>query len=124
MTENQRKKIKALRQAGLGYKKIAAAMSMSENTVKSYCIRNKLKTGSDQSVCLECGKTISQAADQKGKKFCSDACRIKWWNHHTYMMKANAVCAHCGKPFHGRAGRKYCSHACYIAERFGDTHVS
>jgi hypothetical protein len=34
-------------------------------------------------------------------------------------MKANAVCVHCGKEFHGRSGRKYCSHRCYIAERFG-----
>ena len=124
MTEKQQEEIKAMRQAGLGYKKIAAAMSLSENTVKSYCIRNKLKAGDGQMVCLECGQSITQPTGQKGKKFCSDTCRIKWWNHHTDLMKANAVCAHCGKPFHGRAGRKYCSHACYIAERFGDTHVS
>ena len=29
------------------------------------------------------------------------------------------VCIHCGKEFHGRSGRKYCSHQCYIEERFG-----
>jgi len=69
-------------------------------------------------------KPIDQPAGCKGKKFCSDACRIRWWNHHTNLMKANAVCTHCGKSFHGRAGRKYCSHACYIAERFGEAHVS
>lgn len=124
MTENQQKEIKALRQAGLGYKKIAATMSLSENTIKSYCIRNKLKTGSEQPVCLECGQPIMQPAGQKGKKFCSDVCRIKWWNHHTWLMKANNVCTHCGKPFHGRKDRKYCSHACYIAERFGEAHAS
>ena len=29
-------------------------------------------------------------------------------------------CARCGKPFtaYGNAGRKYCSHSCYIADRF------
>ena len=124
MTENQQEEIKALRQAGLGYKKIAAALSLSESTIKSYCIRNKLKAGSDQTVCLECGQPITQPTGQKGKKFCSDACRIKWWNHHTWLMKANNVCAHCGKPFHGRKDRKFCSHACYIAERFGEANVS
>jgi len=31
------------------------------------------------------------------------------------------VCAHCARPFesYGNAGRKYCSHGCYIAARFG-----
>ena len=105
MTEKQQEEIKAMRQAGLGYKKIAAAMSLSENTVKSYCIRNKLKAGDGQMVCLECGQSITQPTGQKGKKFCSDTCRIKWWNHHTDLMKANNVCTHCGKPFHGRKGR-------------------
>ena len=124
MTENQQEDIKALRLSGLGYKKIAATLSMSENTVKSYCIRNKLKAGNSQHVCLQCHKDIKQPLGKTKKKFCSDACRIKWWNHHTGLMKPNAVCAHCGKPFHGKAGRKYCSHACYIAERFGEAHVS
>lgn len=124
MTEKQQEEIQTMRQAGLGYKKIAAAMSLSANTIKSYCIRNKLKAGNGQMVCWECGQPITQPAGQKGKKFCSDTCRIKWWNHHTYMMKANAVCAHCGKAYHGRAGRKYCSHSCYIVERFGESHVS
>ena len=31
----------------------------------------------------------------------------------------NMTAVHCGKEFHGRSGRKYCSHRCYIAERFG-----
>lgn len=124
MTENQQEDIKALRLSGLGYKKIAATLSISENTVKSYCIRNKLKAGNSQHVCIQCHKDIEQPLGKTKKKFCSDACRIKWWNHHTDLMKANAVCAHCGKPFHGRAGRKYCSHACYIAERFGEANVS
>ena len=53
MTENQQEDIKALRQSGLGYKKIAATLSMSENTVKSYCIRNKLKAGNSQHVCIQ-----------------------------------------------------------------------
>lgn len=124
MTDKEKEEIAHLRKSGMGYGRIAEFMSLSISTVKSYCIRNKLKAGSDQLVCLECGQPIMQSAGQKGKKFCSDACRIKWWNHHTWLMKANNVCAHCGKPFHGRKGRKYCSHACYITERFGEANVS
>ena len=124
MTDKEKEVVVKLRAGGLGYGKIAERMSLSISTVKSYCIRHKLMAGDAQQGCLECGKPLDQPAGCKGKKFCSDACRIRWWNHHTNLMKANAVCTHCGKSFHGRAGRKYCSHACYIAERFGEAHVS
>ena len=124
MTDKEKEELAHLRKRGMGYSKIAKFMSLPISTVKSYCIRNKLVSGGGQMFCLECGKSITQPPGQKGKKFCSDACRIRWWNHHTKLMKANAVCAHCGKRFHGRTGRKYCSHACYIAERFGEPHVS
>lgn len=67
MTENQQEDIKALRHSGLGYKKIAAALSMSENTVKSYCIRNKLKAGNSQNVCLQCQKAIEQPLEKTKK---------------------------------------------------------
>lgn len=32
------------------------------------------------------------------------------------------TCAHCGKPFtaYGNKERKYCSHNCYISDRFGE----
>ncbi len=124
MTDKEKEAVVKLRASGLGYGKIAERMSLSISTVKSYCIRNNLVAGEDQHKCLECGKPIDQPAGCKGKKFCSDACRIRWWNHHTRLMKANAVCAHCGKSFHGRRSQKYCSHACYIAERFGKANVS
>ncbi len=60
----------------------------------------------------------------------SDKCRTVWWNSHPEAVNRKAVysftCAHCGKPFtaYGNAGRKYCSHACYIADRYkgGDEH--
>lgn len=64
------------------------------------------------------------------EKFCSDNCRTAWWNAHPEKVNRRAVyhftCAHCGKPFtaYGNAKRKYCSHACYIADRYkgGDGH--
>ena len=128
MTDAQREKIIGLRTNGLGCKKIAQEMGLSENTVKSFCRRMTAAkpeaTKMGDSVCECCGKPVEQILGRKKRRFCSDSCRTKWWNKHTHLMKANAVCAHCGKPFHGRKDRKYCSHACYMADRFGDRHAS
>ena len=49
-------------------KKIAAALSLSENTVKSYCIRKKLKSGNSQHVCFQCHKAIEQPLGNTKKK--------------------------------------------------------
>ena len=129
MTNTQRTLIASFRANGMGYGTIAKKLEIPVNTVKSFCRRKaakpkrgKLNDGTHQ--CLCCGKPVMQNPGRREKKFCSDACRRKWWNGHTGLMKENAVCARCGKPFHGRAGRKYCCHACYIADRFGDDHVS
>lgn len=118
MTEKDKHLITELRTNDIGYAKIADTLSLSIATVKSYCIRNNIKSKENQLSCLECGKSIIPLQGRREKKFCSDKCRIKWWNHHTNFMRSNATCVHCGKEFHGRAGRKFCSHACYIAERF------
>lgn len=122
MTDSQKHSIAALRQEGMSYNGIAKRTGISVNTVKSYCRRCSIK--SEEHVCKQCGVSVAQNPGRREKKFCSAACRMKWWNSHTGLMKENAVCAHCAKPFHGRAGRKYCCHACYIAERFGNRHVS
>lgn len=42
MTEEQKSRIHLLRERGLGYIRVAQALGISENTVKSYCRRNKL----------------------------------------------------------------------------------
>ena len=77
------------------------------------------------SVCEQCGKPIEQNTGRKRKRFCCDACRNKWWNAHLELVKRKAVynytCPACGKKFtvYGNSHRKFCSHACYIAYRFG-----
>ena len=62
---------------------------------------------------------------RKPKRFCSDACRLRWWHAHRDMEK-NAVdrrCFSCGRMFRSSREQKYCSHACYIKARFGgNTH--
>lgn len=132
MNIQQKTEIASLRSKGYGYTKIAQVLGLSKNTVKSYCRRNNLSgeallNGTDMlvpSYCLECGKPIVQTPGRKKKKFCSDECRHKWWNARPERIARKAVysytCAGCGKPFtaYGNSRRKYCCHACYIADRF------
>ena len=107
---------------------------MSTNTVKSFCRRNPVTKTLEESheeitFCENCGRAIKQIAKQKKKRFCCDKCRNEWWNAHLDQVKRKAVydfkCPHCGTTFHvyGDKRRKYCSHACYIADRFnGGSH--
>lgn len=137
MTENQKTQIANMRKEGYGYIKIARALGLSENTVKSFCRRKKLNGRTDeaphtagpvrdgQHFCRCCGAEVAQIPGRKEKKFCSDRCRNKWWNSHLDQVKRKAnyefICPHCKKRFtvYGNAGRKYCCHECYIADRFG-----
>jgi len=135
MTDSQKKQIIKLRLTGMGYGKISSTVGVSINTVKSFCRRNpvnenispeKVKVLSgESSSCENCGQTINQIAQQKKRRFCCDACRNKWWNSHLDLVERRKVytfiCPHCKKEFqiYGDSRRKYCSHACYIADRFG-----
>lgn len=130
MTDEQRRQIAILRDEGNGYKKIAQALGLSENTVKSFCKRKRMggvatQNTSEGSTCQCCGKTVKQNPGRKLKKFCSDRCRMKWWNTHLDQVQKKAnydyVCPVCNKAFsaYGNANRKYCSHECYIEDRFG-----
>ena len=138
MTENQKAQIMKLRAAGYGYGKIAQELDISLNTVKSFCRRNRLKKATIVPViptgevthCENCGREIKQVFKRKRRRFCSDKCRNLWWNSHLDLVKRKAPytfrCQHCGKEFHiyGDRRRKYCSHDCYVADRFkgGDCH--
>ena len=130
MTDLQKEQIATLRSQGYGYKRIGQLMGLSVNTVKTYCKRNALggsvtnQTGSAEKVCKCCRATLVQTPGRKRRVFCSDACRTKWWNAHPELVKhrgdRQVICGHCGKPFSANKNstRKYCSHACYIADRF------
>jgi len=130
MTDEQRMQITTLREEGIGYKKIAQTLGLSENTIKSFCQRRKLggiaiQTTEPESTCLCCGKTVKQNPGRKQKKFCSDRCRMKWWNGHQDLVNRKAnyeyVCPICRKQFvaYGNKNRKYCSLDCYFEDRFG-----
>ena len=136
MTNEEKSRIAKMREDGVGYKRIAQALGLSEGTVITYCHRNGLAgAGTDstektsnaihQQPCKYCGAMILQIPGRKEKKFCSDDCRNRWWNKHlaeaTRKNMSNYVCPACGKTFsaYGKRNRKYCSHDCYIIDRFG-----
>lgn len=66
-----------------------------------------------------CGAALMQIPHRKPKKFCSDKCRMAWWNSHQELVNRKAIyhlaCAHCGQSFdsYGNKNRKYCSRRCY-----------
>lgn len=126
MTDQQKQQLKQMRCDGYSYSKIADALGISENTIKSFCRRNNLGgVGTNislppaGSVCRECGTALIQTAGVKKKLFCSDKCRMAWWNAHPEAVHRKAVhaffCVHCGEQFesYGSRQRKYCSRSCY-----------
>ena len=136
MTKAQKEQIQKLRSQDLSYGEIARKINLNINTVKSYCRRIAVDNNAPKTVkqekapinilsCQECGKPIQQTQGRKLKRFCSDTCRMKWWNGHPEMVqRKNAheqICPNCGKKFlvYGTQNRKYCSHKCYITDRFG-----
>lgn len=130
MTDEQRTAITEYRRSGYGYKKISQMTGVCESTIKTFCRRNDLSGSAStllEKPCLCCGKPIAQIPGRKEKKFCCDACRNKWWNRNLHLVHRRAlydfVCPVCGRPFtaYGNRGRKYCSHECYIEDRFGGT---
>jgi len=126
-----------MRNEGKSYSKIAVCLGLSENTIKSYCKRNNLGgvaaiSSMDQQnmgketfdFCKNCNNSIEQQLVRKPRKFCSDECRMTWWNSHMDLISQKSIyhleCMGCRKPFdsYGNKNRKYCTHACYIQERF------
>ena len=128
---NQKDEIIQLRKNGLSYKKISNLLNVSVNSVKSICRRDgitKTKEFDGGKQCQSCGKELIQKLGKKSKKFCSDMCRMKWWNSHLSQVNRKAYygyqCKNCQRSFtvYGQSSRQFCSHACYIAYRFGDAH--
>lgn len=133
MTDKEKKQIEVYREQGLSYAVISKKMNLSINTIKTYCKRHglggvrayKVTDKIEVCICENCGIPVKQNPGRKKKRFCSDKCRNEWWNSHMELVKRKAnydcVCANCGKQFisYGNKERKYCSHECYIEDRFG-----
>ncbi len=131
MTDKQKSEIIRMRELGASFARIAEVTGVSRNTIKSFCRRQNVTTHtqtenvSDELHGKQCGKPLHRVPGRKMPKFCSTACRTKWWNAHPEEVNRKAVysftCSYCKKPFtaYGNKSRKYCSHECYMAARFG-----
>lgn len=119
MNQCKKNEIARLQNEGLGYKKISDALGLPINTIKSFCYRNPIKSKQVKHFCKQCGVEIVQQPNRKEKKFCSDACRMKWWNSRLEQVNHKVVnqliCPSCCKRFesYGKRIRKFCSRACY-----------
>ncbi len=125
MTHEQKKRIIELIQAGLKDKRIAELLGLSVNTVKSFRHRNSEQVElvkASYCICPQCGQPYANGVN--GKRFCSVACKTKWWNErHDQYKNTSAIqvnCLYCGSAFtaYPKQKRKFCSHECYIAHRY------
>ena len=138
MTDFQTKQIRELRMRGVGYRAIASVVGLSRDVVRNYCKSHSLDGYATElsvnmkeqmqqgKACLCCGKDIKQPNTGRKRKFCSDKCRREWWAAHPDVVQKKETafyknaCIYCGKPFtiYGNKNRKYCSHECYVHDRF------
>lgn len=130
MDNDQNEKIRKLRMDGCSYTLIAEMLEISENTVKSFCRRNRLGGATtvlpeqlETILCRACGARLIHIPGKKKKQFCSDKCRMLYWGRHSEQLKRKTIstftCVTCGRQFesHGSRERKYCSRACYGKSR-------
>lgn len=78
MTRRDRYLLEQMRIAGEGPKAISDKLGISINTVKAYIYRHKATA--EKLPCLNCGRPVLQNIGRKRKKYCSDKCRMDYWN--------------------------------------------
>lgn len=119
--EERNTKIINLKKDGYSYKQISIEVNIPIGTVKSILSRNDSMKGL-KCKCKNCGKEIISIKGKKAKIFCSNDCRLEWWNSN--RDKGNKIiyertCPSCNKKFSTLdKDKKYCSHPCYIKDRF------
>ena len=75
--------------------------------------------------CKRCGVPLVNTPGHRQKTFCSKSCQERYWREHRNISLCaslvSCTCPGCGKEILDYRGhnRKYCSHQCYIAVRYG-----
>lgn len=119
MTDQEKLRIQDLRTAGHSYQAIADETGISIGSIKMYFKRSKEAVMAPPR-CEQCHKPLRQDVVRERRRFCCDACRVRWWSAHPDQMKGHCYkCQCCGKEFHSRKPGKYCSRACFYDSRKG-----
>ena len=117
MTDQEKQRISEMRAAGLSYQAIADETGITLGSIKMFFRRSKETVSTPH--CEQCHKPLRQDI-VRVRRFCSDACRVRWWSAHPEKMKNHQFrCQNCGRTFSSRKPRKYCSRPCFYASRKG-----
>jgi rRNA maturation endonuclease Nob1 len=122
MTSEEKIKTLELRGKGLSYQAIAKTIGVTFEAVRSFLRRQKNKSPGEAH-CKNCGSKLTFVPGKMKKKFCSDKCRMTWWNSHQDQVNRKAyyqcVCQFCGKVFssYGNKDRHYCGRSCFALAR-------
>lgn len=69
--------------------------------------------------CLNCNRKIIQKNRGRKRKYCSDKCRHQYGIKNNNRKLYELVCEYCGKKYKVfSVKRKYCSHNCYIKNKY------
>ena len=113
MTNIEKNAIISMNEKGMSVTEISEILKISKNTIKSFLQRKKTAD-----ICLNCGTVLIHIPHHKKKKFCSDKCRMHYWNvHQNEMSHTNAAiikCEVCGKDVlsYRKKPRRFCSREC------------
>ena len=115
MTVEEKNRIIELRNKGMGYGEISKILNISKSTISTFCNSKSFVNG----VCPMCGNELIHVPGKKRKRFCSDKCRLTWWNQNRDKINRKtfeAKCQYCGKEFISFRGDNvlYCSRECYL----------
>lgn len=130
MTTTQKDKVRMLRTRGDSYAIISKTTGIPLGTIKAYCSRNSIKPSQSMKAgyCEQCGLALDPKAHPQARRFCSARCRTLWWSKNRDQRRRKGSlhrCTYCGCTFASyNIQRKYCSHPCYIASRFGKVGIS
>lgn len=91
MTDDERIIISKLRADGVSMTEISELTGIPYNTIKGFFRRHKNRLPKTMK-CLYCGKAIKVNYGHKLKKYCSDYCRINYWNNKYKNKGDNKLC--------------------------------
>jgi len=80
------KVIEMLYERGLTASEISRCIGVASSTVRSHINRHCLTR--ETSPCDMCGVQVVQVSGRKKKRFCSDRCRMAYWNQQRGGKKA------------------------------------